>query len=709
MPKAIPRTSLAALLLPLTLGSLPLITQAAENNGLNAAVTRILERGGIIEPGTAPSTRTAQPAPIARAEAFEARAQASSAVPVDETTNQAIVPGLVLIFADAEAKALSGQNLPPPAALIDALEQATEVPLAFKRAMAMGAFVFEFEQPLTMQAFNTLQRQLEALDVVEALYADLHQQPQRMPVDARYYWGQWGLQPADSYSGTLEKTVTGIDAQSAWDITTGSSDMVIAVIDSGLTDPHPFDPVRVLPGYDFISDAENARDGDGRDTDPTDMGDHQLAGECDDEDSESRSSWHGTKVASILAADGDDGNGMAGVDWRAKLLPVRVLGKCGGRVSDIVEGMMWASGISVPGVPDNPTPARIRNLSLGALNDEDGDEGCNPLYDIAFRILNTHNVMIIASAGNDDDDTALYEPANCFGVLAVSAVGPYGDRAPYSNWNKEGEIFIAAPGGDWKNHGDYALIVATADTGDMEPNGVLQAVYSSGTSMAAPHVSGVASLAWGIDPGQRPDIIAAMMYATAQPFASDSRCETEWPLCGAGIVDAWATVTAAQELKPYSFIMEYYHEELNHYFRTANYDEVSLVRGGHFGDWSETEEIIITWRGPTEVGVLPVCRFYGTPGIGPNSHFYTVDPVECETVKRDPGWTYEGIPFYAKRAAAGHCPFNTSPVYRYYNNGWERNDSNHRYATHLADLSAMQADGWVLEGTAMCVPEIEEE
>jgi len=707
MSKVFPRTSLAAFLLPLALSSLPAL--AAENSALNASVAKILEREGIIEPGTAPSTRAASlPTPPVRADAFEASAQASSAIPVDDSANKddaAPVLGMVLIFADAEAKALSGQNLPPPAALVNALEQTTEVPLTFKRAMAMGAFVFEFEQPLTLQAFNTLQRQLETLDVVEVLYADLQQQPQRMPADAPYYWSQWSLLPANAYSNTLEKTVTGIDAQSAWDITTGSSDMIIAVIDSGLTDPHPFDPARVLPGYDFISDAESARDGDGRDANPTDMGSHSLADECEEGSSARYSTWHGTAVASVLAADGDDGNGIAGVDWRAKLLPVRVLGKCGGRSSDIFDGTLWAAGFSVPGVPDNQNPAKIINMSLGLSSPSEDDASCHPLYDMAFRILSTQNVMVIVSAGNDDEDIAVDSPSNCFGVLPVSAVGPFGDRAAYSNWSRDGGIFIAAPGGDYETHGAASGIPATADSGDTEPTGTLEQIFTFGTSMAAPHVSGVASLAWGVDPGQRPDIIAAIMYATVQTFASDSRCETEWPLCGPGIVDAWAAVSAAQELKPYSFIMEFYHEELNHYFRTANHDEVSLVRAGYFGEWSETSEIIISWRGPTETGVLPVCRFYGTPGIGPNSHFYTVDPVECETVKRDPGWTYEGVPFYAKRAAAGHCPTNSAPVYRYYNNGWTRNDSNHRYATHLDDLSAMQADGWVLEGTAMCVPE----
>src|SRR5690606_3350528 len=163
------------------------------------------------------------------------------------------------------------------------------------------------------------------------------------------------------------------------DLTTGSSDMTIAVIDTGFTAPHPFDPSRVLPGYDFITDPEEARDGDGRDADPTDMGDHRLGDDCKDKEAED-SSWHGTVIASIIGADGDDDNGIAGIDWRVKLLPVRVLGRCGGRVSDIVDGMMWASGLSVPGVPDNQNPARVLNMSLGIADDAEDSTGCHPFY-----------------------------------------------------------------------------------------------------------------------------------------------------------------------------------------------------------------------------------------------------------------------------------------------------------------------------------------
>jgi|GEM_PF-1408767 len=708
MPKASSRAALSALILPFTLCSLPMSSQAAESSRLNTLVAQLLEREGIIEPGTAPSTRAARfPTATVSADVFETSAQTASVMPVDDNAHKdeaATVLGVVLIFADAEAKELSAQNLPAPAALVDALKQVTEVPLTFQRAMAMGAFVFAFDQPLTMQAFNALQRQLETLDVVEALYPDLLQMPERIPRAAPFYYYQWSLRPANAYSDSLKNSVLGMDVERAWDLTTGSSDMTIAVLDSGLADPHPFDPSRVLPGYDFITDSGRARDGDGRDDNPTDMGDHRLEGECPHDSKARRSSWHGTAVASLIANDGDESTGIAGIDWQARLLPVRVLGKCGGATSDIIDGMLWAAGYSVPGVPDNPNRARILNMSLGVTLESTKMATCNPLYQIAFNMIHARDILVVSSAGNDSTDMARHSPAHCDGPLAVSAVDYMGELASYSNWNKDGGIFIAAPGGDVSKHDGWSGIPATKDRGSTEPTGELAQYFTSGTSMAAAQVSGVASLVWSIDPEQRAEVITAILSETVQPFGPDTRCEVEWPLCGPGIIDAWAAVQGAMALKLYSSVIEFYHPDLQHYFSSANNDEVSLVRAGQFGDWRETGEVFLTWRGPSEAGVLPVCRFYGTPGMGPNSHFYTVDPVECEAVKRDPGWTYEGIPFYAKRALAGHCPIHSAPVYRYYNNGWTRNDSNHRYATHLDNQTAMQDAGWVLEGTAMCVP-----
>lgn len=158
-------------------------------------------------------------------------------------------------------------------------------------------------------------------------------------------------------------------------------------------------------------------------------------------------------------------------------------------------------------------------------------------------------------------------------------------------------------------------------------------------------------------------------------------------------------------MKDYALVRDFYHEGLNHYFRAGNWDEVSLILRGNFGAWEEQDDVFLAWRNGNTAGVHPVCRFYGTPGIGPNSHFYTVDQDECDFIKaNDPGWTYEGTAFYAKKLnSLGACPRNTKTLYRYYNQRVQFNDSNHRYATHLNDRQAMEAAGWVLEGVAMCV------
>jgi len=291
MLKASRRIPLISLLLPLC-SSLPLAGHGAETGTLNAAVARVLEREGVIAPGTSPSSRQAL-LPLAGPADADAASAPTSALEAEEPA-QATAPavlGVVLVFADTEARELSRQNLPPPPALVDALAHATEVPLQYKRAMSMDAFVFEFEQPLSWEAYQGLQRQLESLPIVDALYPDMYQVSQTVPGNAPYYNNQWSLRATGIYSSGLGSAVVGIDAESAWDVTTGSPQMTVAIIDSGLTAPRPFPSSRILPGYDFISDPLTARDGDGRDADPTDMGDHHLANECEHDPKAANSSW----------------------------------------------------------------------------------------------------------------------------------------------------------------------------------------------------------------------------------------------------------------------------------------------------------------------------------------------------------------------------------------------------------------------------------
>jgi serine protease len=213
--------------------------------------------------------------------------------------------------------------------------------------------------------------------------------------------GQWYLRHP---TGEVQSA---IDVETAWNYTTGNSGMVVAVIDTGVRFDHP-DLLRVaaggnlLPGYDMISDVDTANDGDGRDADASDPGDwvtlddvRKVGGPFEDcSDAAENSSWHGTQISGLIGALTNNGRGMAGVGPNIRVLPVRTLGKCGGFDSDIIAGMRWAAGLPVAGVPVNPTPARVLNLSLG------GDGACEAAYRDALAEITARGAAIVAAAGN---------------------------------------------------------------------------------------------------------------------------------------------------------------------------------------------------------------------------------------------------------------------------------------------------------------------
>lgn len=334
-----------------------------------------------------------------------------------------------------------------------------------------------------------------------------------------------------SYQSDLFGTY-GINAPAAWDHTTGSSGITVAVIDTGITG-HTELASNVLPGYDFISDAETANDGDGRDADPSDPGDWITQAEsasgtfagCPQEDS----TWHGTHVAGTIAARGNNGAGVAGIAWSTTILPVRVLGKCGGWVSDIDAAIRWAAGGSVSGVPANSHPARVLNLSLG------GPGVCDSATQAAIDDASAHGAVVVVAAGNSGDDIARYTPASCSGVVSVTATTGSGTRASFSNYGSGATI--AAPG---------VGIASTWNEGTTDPSAQAYA-QMSGTSMAAPHVAGVAALALAADPSLTPTALRALLVGNTRPFASDGSSTGCAALgCGAGIVDAGAVVSAAE-------------------------------------------------------------------------------------------------------------------------------------------------------------------
>ncbi|MCX6019606.1 MAG: S8 family peptidase [Chloroflexi bacterium] len=343
----------------------------------------------------------------------------------------------------------------------------------------------------------------------------------------------------------------GVNLPAAWDVITGSSSIVVAVIDTGYR-PHVDLANRFVQGYDFIDlefdelnyFAASANDGDGRDADARDPGDWITSAEsvsgwfrgCP----QSNSSWHGTHVAGTIGAVSNNGSGVTGINWVSKILPVRVLGKCGGYTSNIVDGMRWAAGLPVAGVPVNANPAQVLNISLGGSCSLSGP-CCPDVYQSAIDDIVAAGAVVVVAAGNSHRLVSTAVPAVCDGVITVAATGQRGNRSLYSNYGPQVEI--AAPGGD--NEVD-SQILSTLNAGTTVPAADSYAKYQ-GTSMAAPHVAGIASLVLSVNPCLTPRQVNEILRSTVTAFPAGSTCTTA--SCGAGIVNAGAAVAAARTLR----------------------------------------------------------------------------------------------------------------------------------------------------------------
>lgn len=329
----------------------------------------------------------------------------------------------------------------------------------------------------------------------------------------------------------VANSAEGINLYNAWNIYVGSPSMVVAVVDTGILN-HVDLGGRILPGYDFIGDILVANDGNGRDNNPLDPGDWITAAEsasgyfagCPISDS----SWHGTHVAGTIGAVNNNGIGVSGIDHQAKILPIRVLGKCGGYTSDIIDGTLWAAGIPVSGVPNNPNPAKIINLSLGGFG------ACTAAEQNAFTQIWNAGVVPVVAAGNSNADAANYSPGNCNNVITVAANNRSGGRAYYSNYGSV--IEISGPGGAQSSPNDPNGVLSTLNSGTMGPQND-NYIFYQGTSMAAPHVAGVAALVKGQNPTMTPAQVLSRLQTTARPFPAGSTCNTS--ICGSGIVDAF--------------------------------------------------------------------------------------------------------------------------------------------------------------------------
>ncbi|HWL36527.1 MAG TPA: S8 family serine peptidase [Frankiaceae bacterium] len=407
-----------------------------------------------------------------------------------------------------------------PAAVSDTAARAelaaasTTHTLGFVRRIATGGVLFSTGRMLDATESRALLGAFAAREGVAYVEPDAVMRATYTPNDT-YYNLQWHYHEATA----------GMRLPAAWDNATGTG-QVVAVVDTGIT-THSDLAANVLAGYDFISSSTAARDGNGRDSNPADQGDWWAAGECGLPYG-SNSSWHGTHVAGTVAAVSNNAKGVAGVAFNAKVVPVRVLGKCGGTLSDIADGIIWASGGTVSGIPANANPAKVVNMSLG------GGGTCGATYQNAINSAVGRGTTVVVAAGNENTNASSSQPANCANVVTVAALDRAGNRASYSNYGTV--VDVSAPGGETDVAGADG-IASTLNTGTTTP-GTETYVYYEGTSMATPHVAGLVALMLSkaaLTPAQVESSLKANVRAIPGSCSGG---------CGAGLVDAAATITS---------------------------------------------------------------------------------------------------------------------------------------------------------------------
>jgi len=364
------------------------------------------------------------------------------------------------------------------------------------------------------------------------------------------------------------ETTGGLRANTAWDVSTGAG-VNVAVIDTGYRN-HTDLSGQFVQGYDFISTADVGGDGDGRDGDALDPGDSVTAGQCGAGEPASGSSWHGTHVAGTIAAKTNNSVGVAGVAFGAKIVPVRVLGKCGGYTSDIADAIIWSSGGTVSGVPANANPAKVINMSLG------GGGACDATTQSAINSARSRGTVVVVAAGNENQNASNSSPANCSGVVTVAATNRSGGRAWYSNFGAN--VDVAAPGGDTSVTANG--ILSTLNAGTTVPGADNYAFYQ-GTSMATPHVAGVVALMLSKTPSMTPDQVEAKLKSSARAFPAT--CTS----CGSGIVDATAALGTV--------IPGTNETESNNTIATANSVTVSgTTMNGNMGTSTDTDYFVVS-------------------------------------------------------------------------------------------------------------------
>ncbi|CAM5569172.1 S8 family peptidase [Streptomyces viridochromogenes] len=388
--------------------------------------------------------------------------------------------------------------------------------LDFERRLGSGAALVGLGGDATTKDVADVVSAYRADPQVAYVVPDRLNKPLATPNDTEYA-KQWDL----------FETTAGMRVPGAWDVATGTG-VTVAVIDTGYV-AHSDLAANIVPGYDFISDATVANDGNGRDSDPSDPGDWTAADECQSGDPAYGSSWHGTHVAGTIAAVTGNGKGVAGIAHGAKVSPLRVLGKCGGYDSDIIDAITWASGGTVSGVPANTNVAKVINMSLG------GGGSCTTATQSAINAAVGRGTTVVVAAGNSNANAANYSPASCANVVSVAATDRQGNRSYYSNYGTV--VDVAAPGGETDSVTSNGIL-STLNSGTKGPSTENYAYYQ-GTSMAAPHIAGLAALMKSANASLTPAQIESAIKANARTLPGT--CSGG---CGAGLADAAKTVQA---------------------------------------------------------------------------------------------------------------------------------------------------------------------
>ncbi|MBT2395409.1 S8 family serine peptidase [Streptomyces sp. ISL-100] len=397
---------------------------------------------------------------------------------------------------------------------VAAVAKADRRQVSLERRLATGGVLVKTPGKLGPEQARRLMARFAARADVAFVEPNTIMQAFSTPDDTRYT-EQWDFHEA----------AAGMKVNTAWDVATKrGTGVTVAVIDTGYV-AHSDLAANVVAGYDFISDANNANDGGGRDADASDPGDWSESGDCLF-GSARNSSWHGTHVAGTIAAVTGNGKGVAGIAYNAKIQPVRVLGRCGATSADIADAIIWASGGTVSGVPANSTPAKVINMSLG------GEAACDTTTQNAISSATSRGTTVVVAAGNSNKDVSGFTPASCNNVISVAASDRAGNRASYSNFGAK--IDVTAPGGD----GDTAdRILSTLNSGAKGPEAESYAFYR-GTSMASPHAAGLAALMLG-EKSMTPAEVESTMKANTRPLPGT--CSGG---CGAGLTDADKTARA---------------------------------------------------------------------------------------------------------------------------------------------------------------------